>query len=225
MASTDDSAAVAVPETADTADSAAVAAPGQARDREASGADAETPGSAATEEGASAANTPPERYVDEGVCPFECCTYRGWTARAPLTAYASEGSTDEVAFRLEEGEQFQGLTGDVIVDPVGVAVAKETVTYDAPGHKTVIAPGDTVYVLSHLGEGVFHVWHDGNVEEVYGFWAVNGLEGGGVKGALLRKPVPHWWAKVRNEKGQTGWLDMNAIEGKVGNVDACGSAG
>lgn len=160
-------------------------------------------------------------YVDRGVCPFECCMYRDWLARESLRVYRSERDTSEVAFTLAEGETFEGMTGNVYVDPVGVAVVTDTVTYGPNEAREQLLPGDTLYVLSPLGEGVFNMWHDGEVKEIYAFWGETGLEPGGVKGRLLREPKLEWWAHVRNREGQTGWINMDAVGGKIGNVDAC----
>lgn len=163
----------------------------------------------------------PQPYVDRGVCPFECCVYREWLAREPLRVYRSERDTSEVAFTLAAGEEFEGITGNVYVDPVGIAVVTDTVTYGPDEAREQLLPGDTLYVLSHLGEGVFNMWHDGEIKEIYAFWGESGLEPGGPKGKLLREPETEWWAQVRNQEGETGWILMDAVGGKIGRVDAC----
>lgn len=163
----------------------------------------------------------PQPYVDRGVCPFECCVYGEWTAREPLRVYSAERDTSNVAFTLAAGETFEGVTGNVYVDPVGVAVVTDTVTYGPDDARAQLLPGDTLYVLSHLGEGVFNMWHDGEVKEIYAFWGGSTLEPGGAKGRLLREPETEWWAQVRNEAGETGWLLMDTIGGKIRGVDAC----
>lgn len=166
---------------------------------------------------------PPEPYVDRGVCPFECCVYREWIAHAPIRAYARERDTTSVAFTLAEGERFQALTGNVHLDTIGVAVVRRPVTWkEGPDSIGRFEPGDTVYVLSYLGEDHFRMWHRGRIVEDFRFWPyTDERPSGAPEGVLLREPREDWWAQVRNAAGQVGWLHMSADGDRVGHKDAC----
>lgn len=170
------------------------------------------------------ASGPGKVYVDENRCPFECCTYREWGARKPLIAYAAERDTSNVAFTLAAGERFTAVTGNVHVDPVGVAVVRQPVSWFAEGGGSGnFAPGDTLYILGYVGEGSFRVWHRGRIGEVSAFWLaqpdLNSAEAA-AEGVLIREPGSDWWVRIRNSAGRTGWLRM--ADAEVNNADACG---
>lgn len=180
--------------------------------------------SAASSNSGEASDVVLETYVDRGVCPFECCTYTEWTARDSLRVYAAEGDSSTVAFTLAPGERFTGITGNVHLDPPGLVVARDTVllNQEMAGGPVVLMPGDTVQVLSPIGEGFFNLLHEGRVVEGAGFWGFNAMENLEAQGELLREPEWEWWAQVRNAEGETGWLNMSTVPGQIGGVDACG---
>lgn len=167
--------------------------------------------------------TAPGAEVERGVCPFECCTYGRWSALAELPAYAAEADTSRVAFRLQRGEEFTARTGNVHISPVGLAVARDTFTLTPPNDRAPIrlSPGDTVQVLSPVGEGFFRVRVDGRVVEAEGFWAMTRPGRTRPVGKLLRAPGWSWWVEVENARGETGWLRMDALGGKIRGADAC----
>ena len=172
---------------------------------------------------------PPEPYIDRDVCPFECCVYREWVARSSIPAYdRAEGHA--VVFRLRPGERFAALGGNVHLRRIGVAVASDTVrldTGDTLRAPVRLTPGDTLYVLSYLGEGAFNVWFRGKRYETFGFWPEPGQESTTtiavgavpVAGTLLRAPIFDWWVRVRNANRQTGWILMD--EAHVDGEDLC----
>ncbi len=169
--------------------------------------------------------TPPETFVDSGGCPYECCVYRDWVANESVPVYASEGDTTRIAFALHAVERFQALTGNVHVAPTGMALVRrdfEVATQSGPVRR--YAPGDTLYVLSYEGEGVFKLWHRGEVVSQEACWgpAVGPPGSPPSPCELLREPVQTWWVRVRNSAGAEGWIDMEAYAPSIGNRDACG---
>jgi len=170
-----------------------------------------------------AAPPAPGVEVERGVCPFECCTYGRWRALADMPAYATEGDTSRIAYRLPRGEEFTARTGNVHLDPVGLAVARDTLTLTPPGDSVPVhlASGDTVQVLSPVGEGFFRVRVRGRVVEAEGFWAMTRPGRTRPVGELLRRPGWSWWVEVENAKGQTGWLAMSELSGKIWGADSC----
>lgn len=166
---------------------------------------------------------PPQPYVDAGACPFECCTYREWVAVAPIPAYARERDTTAVAFTLAAGERFEALTGNVHLDPVGVVVVRRPVVWkEGPDSLGRWEPGDTLHVLSYLGEDHFRYWHRGRIVEFFRLWSLPGEpRAAEPEAVLLRRPREDWWAQVRSARGDSGWLRMRTDGAKVGRKDAC----
>jgi hypothetical protein len=161
--------------------------------------------------------------VERGICPFECCTYGRWSALAEVPVYAAEADTSRIAFRLSRGEEFTARTGNVHLDPVGLAVARDTLTLTPPGDSLPLhlSPGDTVQVLSPVGEGFFRMRVRGRVVEAEGFWAMTRPGRTRPMGELLRRPGWSWWVEVQNAKGQSGWLAMSELSGKIWGADSC----
>jgi hypothetical protein len=172
--------------------------------------------------------TPPKAlgavYVDRGVCPGECCTYREWSALRPTSVVAAPGST-EVKATIARGEKVAALTGEVHTTPIPARVLQEKTL----GKGKKVAVGDTVWVLTALGEGMAKIWVNGKVVEgealfVYEedchraapadvelCWAVSDATPG------KRDP---WWVKVRTAGGVEGWVDNT--EDPLTGFDACG---
>src|SRR5690242_7508368 len=104
------------------------------------------PASAGTPQQQSAEEqAPPSPYVDKGACPFECCTYREWTANESF-ALVDQPNGRNVVAQLHKGEKVQGVTGEVHSMPLR-AIARR----DDPS--TGIKAGDAIYVLHPVGEG------------------------------------------------------------------------
>ena len=145
-------------------------------------------------------DAPPAVYVDEGACPFECCTYREWTVDKPVTVF--DRPNGNVIAHLSKGERVTALTGEVISKPFPM-----TAKGDIPD--TPIKSGDTFYVLHPYGEGAWAVWFRGKkitVEEDY----------------FSEDPQVQlwWWAKIKDSRGKIGWALSE--KNNFGNQDACG---
>ena len=147
-------------------------------------------------------------FVDKGACPFECCTYREWTVDRTTAVRSAMRDGSSIAFRLKKGERVRGLTGTVITSQPGeVRVLKRTKI----GRFTA-QPGDTLYLLTYVGEGFHRVWYKGRITEEETYDRKFFRE--------LRKPKAVWWVKVRNSKGQIGW---SREPDNFGNKDQCGN--
>ncbi len=156
---------------------------------------------------ATTANQPPTPYEDHGACPFECCTYRRWTVKAQTAVRQDRHGSSPVAFTLRRGERVTGMTGVVITTQPGQArVLKPTVIGGLQ-----VRSGETVHLLTYIGEGFYKVWYKGKVEEL----PIVG-EGGFT---IIRAPKAVWWVKVKNSKGQIGWTDQT---NNFNGMDACG---
>lgn len=162
---------------------------------------------------------PPRRYVAEGVCPFECCVYRTWSVHDSTTLYAALGGDSVVATLMPE-DTVEGLTGEVHLRPLAVAVVHE------PRYGEALEAGDIVFLLDYVGEGFHHVWHEGRVLQaatvphVRDYCPVPGPDCWGEHLAPERSDEEYvWWVKVRAPDGTVGWTPE---PGAFGNMDACG---
>lgn len=91
--------------------------------------------------------------------------------------------------------------------------------------KTSHQPGDTLFLLDDLGEGIYNVW-TGTRMIADGDFFVSPEDTVGVptkylRGVLRVTPIQRWWVRVRLRDGAEGWIDMD--EARVhGAADACG---
>lgn len=158
---------------------------------------------------------PPSGYENWDVCPFECCTYREWSADDDIAIHKSRSERSRIVFRLHRGEAVYGLTGVVVTEKPGVIRIDKPVQdgffkgSDKP--QLSLNAGDIVYMLSPLGEGFYLFWYQGKVYQ-------SGLALAAMPGVDGREAKMIWWKLVKNRKGKTGWTNSS----KFNNVDACG---
>lgn len=158
---------------------------------------------------------PPTPYEKWGVCPFECCTYREWTARADVPVHASRDARSRVLFDLHAGDKFDALTGVVVTAraakiTVDHAVRDGFVDGDDKPHLR-LRTGDVLYMLTPLGEGAYLFWYRGKVYQ-------SGPDLAAMPGADGKALQATWWKQVRNKAGRTGWTSADGFD----NADACG---
>lgn len=164
---------------------------------------------------ARAQDMPPVRYENWGVCPFECCTYREWTAGDDIAVHQGRSEKSAVVFRLRRGDAVDGVNGVVVTEkPAAVRIDRAVNDgyikgIDKP--QLALKAGDVVYMLSPLGEGSFLFWYQGKVYQ-------SGLDLAAMPGADARAAKMTWWKQVRNKSGKLGWTTSD----KFNNVDACG---
>ena len=134
-------------------------------------------------------------FEDAGACPFEGCIYREWTALRPISVRRERDDASPIAFELRNGDRVTAVTGIVITTLPGLiefAVPTDVETSEGPLH---MAPGETLYVLTPLGEGHVKAWARGRL---YADVDASAL--------TARRPVTMvWWVMIRNAAGQTGW--------------------
>ncbi len=147
-------------------------------------------------------------YRDVGACPFECCTYRDWLATKPITVFKIMKAGSPIAFKLKKGEKVSGVTGVVITSVAGkVRVSKSQTLLNS---EVKVKKGETLQILTYLGEGYYRFWYKGKVFDEDAF--TDGLK-------ILTRPKSVWWVKIKNRKGQIGWA---ISDGNFGNQDQCG---
>lgn len=168
-------------------------------------------------------NSPAEPYIVRPACPFECCQYGEWQARTTILVYASEGKVDQPLFTLRAGDSVRAKTGSVHVSRVGrvkIVSRVERGWAEFGEHEMpALAVGDTVYILSYVGEGHWQYWFRGLVGVGPELWS-EPMNEGHSPGELLAEPVREWWVQVTDRRGRTGWLIVPP-QGFAGG-DACG---
>jgi hypothetical protein len=154
-------------------------------------------------------------FESEGVCPFECCTYRKWTVEKETAVRVRREAGAPVAFTLRAGDAVDALTGVVVVSDAGRARAPREVPVEGLG---TLQAGDEVAVLHPLGEGFWLVWREGKKGSAQ-VGDKPARPGPGQPELLqTRKPRYRWWVQVRDGKGQVGWTD---VPENFGNKDRC----
>lgn len=165
--------------------------------------------------------------VRRGACPFECCQYGRWVARASIPVFAAERSMGDTVGMLAPGEAIEALDGTHHVLRAAVAVFQRPYNLVATIHDTLaIQPGDTVYVLDHIGEGVFHVWYRGKPYQMDQQWAYPDDDApirAAARALADMSPKTEWWVRIRRRTGAEGWiLEDPTGPARFEGSDACG---
>ena len=157
-------------------------------------------------------------YEHWGACPFECCTYRKWTSRAVLNARRNRDNRSPVAFRIRQGEVVEALTGVVVTRKPGVVEITETQTFG----DVTIPQGAVVYILHFEGEGSDFFWYRGRALSGELYADVVSEPTLGYPRRVRSLPITEWWVKVKNSRGQTGWILNSVTSEGFDGMDACG---
>jgi hypothetical protein len=183
-----------------------------------------------------AMTAPPLPYVDQGACPFECCVYRDWTAEKQFTAVKHHDApgNKERSFIVKRGERVTAMSGIVITTAAGVVRVTKPVTLEvyskrfpkAPVEKLALAPDARLYLLTPQGEGWMSGWADGRLLESFdaaSFADASVCEKSSrCDGIVQKQAAREWWVKVRNSRGQFGWILMPRSYPTFSGTDACG---
>lgn len=162
-----------------------------------------------------AQKTPPLPYESWGVCPFECCTYREWTARADIPVHQGRSEQSPVLFHLRPDEKLDAVTGVVVTKRAATVIIDKAVRdgyVNGDEHPRLsFRSGDRVYALAPLGEGTYLFWYQGKVYR-------SGLDLGALTLAAGKELRMTWWKQVKNKAGKIGWTASEHFS----NADACG---
>jgi len=161
-------------------------------------------------------------YARHVTCWCEKCdgqdAARHWTSARELPAYRKQGVPSSRFFNVSRGEQITVLDGVVIVDRADrIRVLKAMTVLDVPGE---FEPGDVLWRVQIMPEGGVVIWHHGRMLET----VFDGAEDCErqlpfCSGIIEEKGSRQWWVKIRNARGQIGWLraDWNFAD------DSCGT--
>lgn len=163
-------------------------------------------------------------HYDWGACPFECCTYREWKANQTVVAYSDYKDGASVVFTIKKGEWVTAETGVVITTKTGITkVLKSMKLGYQEGQKEPsldVKPGDILYILHYTGEGFDLFWFKG--KKYYDQIAADKTDPNPPPPELnvqvISRPDADWWVRVKNKKGQTGWIKNPPY---FENADAC----
>ena len=151
----------------------------------------------------------PTFYIDKGVCPFECCTYRTWFTDKKTQLHKEPKISSSIVGTAEKGLKVTARTGEVHTRP-GKLVVRKNVT---PFRK-----GDVLWVYTYLGEGYFKIWYRGKfIEDQVDFNFLNPAAEDW--GYFETMPDSVWWVRIRTHSGVEGWISE---PGNFSNKDACG---
>ncbi len=169
----------------------------------------------------SGSEQPPERYVAKNACPFECCIYRRWSVLEDTALVAVPGSEATIA-TARAGTRVEGLTGEVHLVPLPVAVVHPEPAYEPNAQ---LVPGEIVFLLDGLGEGMQRVWHRGVVRTMSTAGEVQErcpFPDDECWGELLAPQRAQeesvWWMRMRLPDGTEGWTR----DQHFGDMDGCG---
>ncbi len=166
----------------------------------------------------------PASYVDEGACPFECCTYGEWGVEQDVALRASPDTEAAVVGSAAKGTKVQALTGQVVTSRPGMLqVLKDFDSIDSNEHYSA---GEIVPVYTQLGEGYFRLWHHGAMRDEQAAFLLHGKGGfigcvddGTCWGQRIVLPESTWWIQIRTPGGLTGWTRQGE---DFSGQDACG---
>jgi hypothetical protein len=161
---------------------------------------------------------PPSPYYDWGACPFECCTYREWTANALTEIHKDKQESSPVSFRVNRNEKVQGITGVVVTTEPGRTKVLKPVILNLDENKSVkLKSGDIFYNLHYLGEGNDLLWYGGKTFGSDQFVFADTEPYNSIF-QDLNEPTNDWWVKIRNSTGMEGWTNQTK---HFDHMDAC----
>jgi hypothetical protein len=165
--------------------------------------------------GESSMPKPPTVFMDEGACPFECCVYRDWHVTKATKIFDKPKGKNLVA-RLKVGDVVHAKTGIVYVVPSKIKVVY---AYQNEHNQQKYSLGETIYLLTYLGEGAYKIWHNGEVIEEGLEFLDNALEkydgcffpSSECWGRLMEdhRKEDIWWVKLEIKDGTIGWAEVD----------------
>jgi hypothetical protein len=153
--------------------------------------------------------SPPVPFEDVGACPFEGCVYREWTASDAVALRNDRSPSAPIAFRLKPGDKVTAVTGVVVTVKaarVKFRVPFSVSTSDGPLR---IEAGQSLYLLTDLGEGFSKAWFDGRLyPEIETMEFLNSLcIPDTCAGELVEESQTVWWVQIKTPSGEIGWTN------------------
>jgi hypothetical protein len=150
---------------------------------------------------------PPMPMVTPVECQSEACLPGEWLACDTLQVMASPVSTTGSVGSLKRGALFEVTGANSVVRSPGIVRVTRDVVRGPKSAPHRFMTGDTVYVLDHLGEGSFNVWHAGGlVPNVEVFWPGRNWSGFQIAGEVIREPDTEFWLRISTAAHPQGWI-------------------
>lgn len=163
-------------------------------------------------------------YYDWGACPFECCTYKEWTATRDLKTYKRRDEKSPVSFRVKKEQAVRGLTGIVITKKYGITKILIPIqigyTPESKSPELSLKPGEEVYTLHYQGEAYDLFWYKGKVyyDQISVPDNAMGTPPNSQALQIVSRPKYEWWAVIQDKEGNIGWTKETDT---FAHIDAC----
>ena len=142
-------------------------------------------------------------YVIHGYCPYLCCSDGKSTMINAGTLRTSYSLSADSVYQIEAGAQVKTDSGVMILHPPGVAILTGAASFSGLSGPQ---PGDTVEVLSSVGEPVTALRWRGQVLELSSAAQVQ----------VLSEPVQSWWVYTTDSASQrSGWMLATGVRADV----------
>lgn len=145
----------------------------------------------------------PKIIVDDYNCYWECCSGKQIIALQKVPLHKEPNSSSNVIYTLSKGENVRCFAGQLHTIPVKFIVKKAFDRY---------SPGDIIWVVNYLEEGVWEALVNGERIEVdLGFDPDDVQTGKRCElsdlcvGVLEKELIIDLWLKVQTESGIIGW--------------------
>ncbi len=150
---------------------------------------------------AQTAPRPQTPFTVEKICPFEYgCAFDSVFVLKPIPAYSRENDTTSISGSLKPGLRLRFNFANMHISELGLAIIRKS--DDCQGFQT----GDSIYVITYVGEGTYQVWHKGLLEDLECFWC--SFSDMCITGDLVKPPVATWWLNVASDSNHTFWLRL-----------------
>jgi hypothetical protein len=141
-------------------------------------------------------------------CPFEGCSYKGWTADKATVLYDTWKPEQKKIGKIAAGEKVTAITGTVITHRPGLV----RMDRDLPAHH--LTAGDIILTYAYRGEGDSAVWFKGNYYDEFSIGFTKWPDGSGCGGShcaatYLDLGEKVWWAQITLQSGLVGWVNMS----------------
>ena len=148
-------------------------------------------------------------FVKSPVCPFEGCRFGKWKLTKPVKLFSAPDINSSVISELNINDDVEASTGHVITSQYGQVKVMKGVKITSDKGDFFLKPGDFLYEMFYLGEGMCIVFYKGNIIEISEGW---NSETGSIAdqnrwGQLVQKRQSDWWVKVYVPKNKmNGWI-------------------
>jgi hypothetical protein len=129
-----------------------------------------------------------------------------------MKAHSRRSVSSPVVFSVTVHEKVTALTGLVATTSAGIVRFPR----GAEIGDLKLKDGDEAYLLTYQGEGHYRIWFKGHsYAEAPSICSENNRASDCI-GSLVKQAEHTWWARIRNAKGQIGWVAMADGDRSVG---------